>query len=287
MNEKLTKIVITGKVAYEDEITIAQAAQVIGFLNANASGSLPSGGLRSGVGGFAAGAPDEAKVTSPRAALDVTGAKTNPQKIVALAAYVLQDGGETFKLDAIKVQFQRAREATPKNLTRDLSTAIATGWVTETDTPGEYYLTSKVSNVLKDGFFSDGGNGRGRARNSTVKTRRPGNTSRKAKPEVFASIDEFPTVLDDVLPYHQMPTQKDKLLWALWFAKQNNIKGLAHPDAAWLTNELGDGIPSKNLTDRFDSLRKAGHANRSTTDKTLRITRQGEAYLKSITAKND
>jgi hypothetical protein len=92
VSEKPTKIVITGKVVYEDEITIAQAAQIIGFLNAEAGATLPGSGLLGRAGGSRAGASSDAKVASPRAALDASGAKTNPQKIVALAAYVLQDG---------------------------------------------------------------------------------------------------------------------------------------------------------------------------------------------------
>ncbi|HCT76504.1 MAG TPA: hypothetical protein DGG94_02960 [Micromonosporaceae bacterium] len=290
MSEKPITIRITGKVGYEDEITVAQAAQIIGFLNADTGPTLlpPNGGPAAGPSLVEAKVRTMIKVASPRAALEAAGAKTNPQKIVALAAWVLQDGGETFQLDAIKVQFQRAREMMPKNLSRDLASAITSGWVAESDMPGEYYLTNKVQNVLEGGFPVETRNGspRNRARTSTIRTRRSGGPSKSAKPQVFASIDEFPPVLDGVLPYHRMPAQKELLLWALWFAKVNDIKGLTNSDAVWLTNELGAGIHSKHLTARFELLRKAGHANRSTVDKTLRITPPGEAYLKSVTAKN-
>jgi hypothetical protein len=119
-----------------------------------------------------------------------------------------------------------------------------------------------------------------------VKTRRSGNASKRAKPDIFASIDEFPAVLNGVPSYHQMPAEKHKLLWALLFAKKNGIKGLTNSAAVWLTDELGEGIPTKSLTARFNLLRKDGHANRSTTDSTLRITQSGEEYLKSLTVKN-
>src|SRR6185437_7778481 len=137
----------TGKVGYEDEITPSQAAQIIAFLNDQAGSASLGTALTSG-SSSAANGREGARAAGPRAALDASGARTNPQKIVALAAYVLQDGGETFKLDAIKVQFQRARETMPKNLHRDLASAIATGWIEES-APGEYYLTYKADNILQ------------------------------------------------------------------------------------------------------------------------------------------
>ena len=91
--------------------------------------------------------------------------------------------------------------------------------------------------------------------------------------------------MPDVEPYHRMPSQKDKLLWALYFAQENEIRGVTNIEAGWLTNELGDGISSKVLTARFDLLRKANYANRSTTDNKMRITPDGVAYLKSIKPK--
>jgi hypothetical protein len=83
-------------------------------------------------------------------------------------------------------------------------------------------------------------------------------------------------------PYHRMPTQRDRLLWALYFAQEHGVRGISNAEATWLTNELGDGIQSKHLTARFDLLRKENYANRSTTDQKMRITPVGEEYLKSI-----
>lgn len=290
VTEKWTKITIAGKVAYEDEITVAQAARIIGFLNADTDAESHLGGSPADAAtGLGTSPPGETKVTSPRAALDTSRATTNPQKIVALANYVLQDGGMTFTLEAIKVQFSRARESLPKNLSRDLSSAIAAGLVAETETSGEYYLTREANNILEKGFPTAGrsNSSKARSRTSAGSARKSSAPSKKSKPAIFADIDEFPNVVDNVPPYHQMPTQKDKLLWALWFTKEQDIKGLTNSDAAWLTNELGDGIPSKQITARFNSLRKDGYANRSTADNTLRITPTGEEYLTSINSKRN
>jgi len=283
MVDKATTIVIKGKVGYEDEITVAQAAQIIAFLNA-AEGDAPAlgadllGGAGAGTqGGGARGDGRTGKqVESAREALDVSGAKTNPEKIVALGAYVLQDGGDTFKVEDVKAQFRRARETAPGNFARDLAVAIQAGWLAQ-DEGNEYYITNKVQGIFDgDCKFPKAGNG--------AKPRASGKAgkAKPEKPEIFVAIDEFPTKLDGFPVYSRMKQNKDKMLWALKFAKTNGIKGLANKDIDWLTDHLGAGIPNKQITATFNSLKGAGYANRSTQDHTIRITDDGEAYLASV-----
>src|SRR4051794_37753440 len=218
MTEKPITISIKGKVGYEDEITVAQAAQIIAFLNANEGDASLGPDLSAGLGD--ASRTDTAKKTgnavgSAREALDLSGAKTNPEKIVALGQYVLQDGGETFKVEDVKAQFRRARETAPANFSRDMTTAVQAGWIAHGD-GDEYYITNKIQ-VIFDGDFkfpksNSSGSGRSRgAAKTTVKSR--------TKPEVFADIDEFPTRMEGVPAYSKMRSDKDRLLWALRFAK--------------------------------------------------------------------
>jgi hypothetical protein len=278
MSEKPITISIRGKVGYEDEITVAQAARIITFLNAEEEDEV-SLGPDPGQGLGITGAPDSKKsgngVASAREALDISGAKTNPEKIVALGQYVLQDGGDTFKVEDVKAQFRRARESAPANFSRDLGTALREGWLAEGD-GGEYYVTNKIKDIF-DGDFKfpksmSGGSGRGRSATKAVKT----------KPEVFAGIDEFPTRLDGFASYSKMKSDKDRLLWALHFAKHQGVKGLANKDLAWLTDHLGTGVPSGHITGATRGAKAAGYLNRSTLDRTLRITEDGEIYLKSV-----
>jgi hypothetical protein len=278
MSEKPIIISIKGKVAYEDEITVAQAARIITFLNAEGESNASLGpGPGQGLG--EPGAADSKKsgdgVASAREALDLSGAKTNPEKIVALGQYVLQDGGDTFKVEDVKAQFRRARESAPGNFSRDLGTALREGWLAEGD-GGEYYVTNKIKGIF-DGDFkfpksTTSGSGRGRATARAA----------KAKPDVFAGIDEFPTLMDGLASYSKMKSDKDRLLWALHFAKDRGIKGLVNKDLAWLTDHLGAGVPSGHISGAVRSAKSAGYLNRSTVDQTLRITEDGEIYLKSV-----
>lgn len=280
MSDKPITITIKGKVGYEDEITISQAARIIAFLNADEGeaplGANPDAGLGDTV---KTSHQSGKKVASAREALDLSGAKTNPEKIVALGQYVLQDGVETFKVDEVKAQFRRARETPPANFSRDLTVAVQAGWIAQGD-GDEYYVTNKIEGIF-DGDFKfpkgSGGIGGGRSKGTTKTTAKV-----KAKPEVFAGIDEFPTRMNGVQPYSKMKTDKDRLLWALHFAKSRDIKGLANKDLAWLTDHLGAGVASGNITANFRRAKSAGYMNRSTVDQTIRITDDGETYLKTV-----
>ncbi|MDQ8043517.1 MAG: hypothetical protein REI11_02860 [Patulibacter sp.] len=276
------KLSMTGKVSYLDEISIAQAARIIGFLNADEDEAAELG---SPAGQASAGSLGETPkvdlarprpVQSPRDAIEVSGAKKNPEKIVALGAYVLLDGGETFKAEDVKGQFRRARETAPGNFSRDLSAAVTAGWIAE-DSPGEYYLTNKVGGILEGEFSFASTAGRPKAPRKTSKA-----TKKKEKPAVFADIDEFASTMDGFPAYSKAKTAKDKLLWVLALAKSYGIKGLANKDIEWLTDHIGDGIPNGQITGAFNSAKSAGLANRSTQDRTLRINEPGLAYLAKL-----
>jgi len=278
MSEKPITISIKGKVSYEDEITVAQAAQIITFLNASDLGEAEGLVERDAQGEPRAAVSHRSgnAVSSAREALDLSGAKTNPEKIVALGEYVLQDGGDTFKVEDVKAQFRRARETPPANFSRDLSVAVQAGWLAHSDDDG-YFVTSKIQGIFDGDFrFPKSGNG-GKSRGSTRSAK-----AKAEKPAVFAAIDEFPTRLDLFPPYAKMRTDKDKLLWALQFAKENAIKGLVNQDVVWLTDHLGAGVPTGNIAGAFKGAKKGGYANRSTQDQTLRITEEGTAYLKTV-----
>lgn len=278
MSEKSVTVVIKGKVGYEDQITAAQAARIIAFLNADEDDASFGPDLGD-VSRTDATKKAGNAVGSAREALDLSGAKTNPEKIVALGQYVLQDGGETFKVEDVKTQFRRARETAPANFSRDLAVAVQAGWIAQGDGRDEYYVTNRIQGIFDGGFAfpkgASGGGGRSRgATKTTVKS--------KVKPEVFADIDEFPTRLEGVPAYSKMKSERDRLLWALQFAKSHAIRGLANKDLSWLTDHLGAGVPSGNIAGAFRSGKSAGYMNRSTVDQTIRITDDGEAYLKTV-----
>jgi hypothetical protein len=280
--DKGTKISITGKVGYEDDITTAQAAKIIGYLNADEGegASLApdhdsvgsNGGQSSKAGGEPAG-----KLQSAREALGRSGAKTIPEKMVALGAYLHSKGSETFKADDLRAEFQRARETTPSHFARDLTKAVKAGWIAEASN-SSFFVTSKAQGVFDEGFrFPKIPRGAAKAR-ITGKAGK----GKPEKPAVFAHVDEFPTKMEGFPPYSKMKAQKDKLLWALQFGVANGTNGLSNKDVTWLTDHLGAGIPNASVTSAFLLAQAPGYANRSTQDRTLRITDDGVAYLKTV-----
>lgn len=278
MTDKATKLTISGKVGYEDEITPSQAAQIIAFLeNGDSPGGL-GGEARAPLAGT--GRSGEKVYENARDAVEKVGAKTNPEKIVALAAYVLQDGGDTVKADAIKAQFQRAREPMPAKFARDLTNAITSGWIAEGD-GGDLYLTSKVDGIMS-GDFSFGNASTARKSRTAAKGRASGPKKAKGKPEVFAEIDDFPATMEGFPPYNKMRTNKDKLLWALRLAKELGIKGLANKDVEWLTDHIGEGIPNAQISGAFNAAKSAGYATRWTPDNTIRIRDGADEYLTGL-----
>jgi hypothetical protein len=291
MSDQDIQLKLTGRLSYEDKISIAQATQIIAFIDAaRASGGQPGApGLLPVLGQVdpppAGSSPRPKTVATPRDALDVSGAKTNPEKVVALAAYVLQDGEfETFTLDTIRPLFHRARETTPRNLTRDLGVAIQAGWISEGEAKDELYLTSKVENVLQAGFDSV------RTKRSGVSGPKARNSNKKrviGKPDVFAAIDTFPATMDGLPSYHHIKLKRDKMLWAIKLAKSLGVPGLQNKDLVWLTDKLGEGIASNDINGNFRGLHRHGYANRSTIDNVVRITESGETYLKSLASAND
>jgi hypothetical protein len=287
MSDTAVHLQLTGRIAYEDDITIGLATQIIALIHgATHLGMSPSSAPASPTTSAPAEVTSRQRtVANPREALDVCGAKTNAERIVALAAYVLQDGEfETFTLDSIRPLFRRAREVTPKNITRDLDGAIRAGWIGEGDAKNELFLTAKSENVLEIGFDAI----RAKRTGATPKARtgagkKPRTTN---KPEVFASIDTFPTTISGLPSYHQVKLKRDKALWAIKLAKDLGVPGLQNKDLVWLSDKLGEGIPSNDVNGHFRGLHRAGHVNRSTIDNVMRITEAGEGYLQAQ-ARND
>lgn len=288
MSDKTTQISITGKVSYSDEISIAQAAQIITFLNRDET-EAHNGALEFQPPAREQDPPASStstnKINNARDALDVSGATKNPEKIVALGAYVLQDGGETFKIEDVKSAFRRARETQPANFTRDLNAAIASGWIFESDeAPGEYYLNNKIDKIFDGDFvFPKGSNGvGGRSRGGTKKT--PGK-AKTAKPETLSDVDEFRSTLEGFPQYSKMKSEKDRLLWVVnYMREKHDRKGLSNKEIAWITDHIGTGIPTGNLTGAFNTAKAPGYATRSTLDKTIKITDEGIEHLKSLAA---
>jgi hypothetical protein len=274
-------LTLTGKLSYTADITVAKAVQVLTLLTSDAP--APSSGIPLGAPAESARPPLRQDAMSPKEALEASGAKVNAEKIVAFAALIhRQSGRDTFTLDDVKPLFKQARETTPGNMARDLNAAIQNGWVAEAEDSGEYYLTGKVADVLDNGFGGRSGKSAGsKARSSSARRVRK---SPLPVPDVFVNAEVSPTI-DGLINFHQVKVKRDKYLWAVNAAKLLGVEAVASAELVWLTDRLGEGIPSSDLNAHFRGNQRSGYVNKNTQDK-VRITPAGEAYIKGLTAGN-
>jgi hypothetical protein len=278
-DNKPVQITMSGKLTFSEEITLAQAAQIVAFLDqssgATVGGSPQPSPRLPGTRGFGSS-------TSPRDALEASGAKTNPEKMVAFALHILHEGDkETFTLDDIKPLFRRARETAPANISRDLDRTLKAGWIAESDIKGEYYVTANASQVLESGFESLRGRrakSAGRARSAG--TRKPRKTA-TAIPDAFRDVDNISPTIGGLINYHKLKTKTDRFLWAVYAAKQLGVETVSNQDIVWLTDKLGDGISAGEIAGNFRQNNKVGYVNKSMQTQKIRILPEGEEYLKS------
>lgn len=271
------------KLSYNDDITVAQAAQIISYLHSGIALTSPVSPSPAAAVYDGPAEPERRRNgLTPRDALEAAGAKTNPEKIVAFALYVEQQGGkDTFTIEDIKPLFRQARESVPRNLSRDLDTAIRSNWIAAAEDKGEYYVTEVASGALDSGF--DSIRSRGGTATKTAKPTKPTSSRRSRRttaipmPEAFKGIEVSPT-LDGYGNYHKVSTVTDRYLWAINAAKLWGVEALAPSEIAWLTDRLGAGIAQSDLTGYFSRHYKKGHVNKNNEGK-VRITPSGTEYL--------
>lgn len=279
-DENIT-LTLTGKLSYSGEVTLAQAVQVLALLTSDgpaSSSGVPPTGPRGSMH-----SPLRQEAISPKQALEASGAKTNVEKIVTFAALVCrQSGRDIFTLDDVKPLFKQAREATPGNLTRDLSAAIQGGWVAESEDSGEYYLVGKAADVLDSGFEGLRPGKQAGSKSRSSNSRRP----RKplAVPEIFAKAEVSP-VIDGLINFHQLKVRRDKYLWAVYAAKLLGAEAVGPTELVWLTDKLGEVILSGDLNANYRGNQKSGYVNKNAEGK-VRITPAGEKYIKELKAGN-
>lgn len=82
------------------------------------------------------------------------GAKKNPQKILAIANYLVSFKGQTtFSIADIRPQFKAANEPIPANLHRDFQIVLQYGWIApDHEEPKKFYITQTGLDALSDRF---------------------------------------------------------------------------------------------------------------------------------------
>lgn len=137
---------------FDREVEDTVVARIMSLLlGVRASQATPIQG--SGQGSGAAPVLEPLPADSPRECLDGCRAKTNRDKIAALAFYLRSDGRDFFAPKELPGLFVQAGEPRPKNLARDLKAALRAGWIARN--PGDsdqYYLTKRGEEAVTSGF---------------------------------------------------------------------------------------------------------------------------------------
>jgi hypothetical protein len=116
------------------------------------------------LGGGAAAAPTERlevddrprtkPALSPREFLTESRASNNAEQITALGYYIChREAKEDFSKGDIREGFRRVHEVIPKNIPRDVGTAIKSGWIHEAPgKAGRYYVTNTGMQLVESKF---------------------------------------------------------------------------------------------------------------------------------------
>lgn len=280
--DKTVKITLSGKITFDEDITVNQAAQIIAFVGS--ASQAPVQILTGRPTAIPTQIGSSKRFETPRSAISTTNAKTYPEKIVALAGYVLQEGSrDSFTAEDVRPLFRRAGEVTPSNMKRDLTVAVQLEYIAETDQKGEYYLASKGTDALDEGFKANNGTGGGQktAKSSNGKKR----STRNTKPLETLKNVNISTTVSGYPSFHSVAAKTDKLLWVLMFAKSQGLESLSSKEISQLSDRLGDGIPANNINKNYKSNLKKGYVNRTIADGKMRLTPDGDSRLKALSVK--
>ena len=110
-------------------------------------------------------------------------------------------------------------------------------------------------------------------------------SSKSAKPDTLADIDEFHAVMAGYPPYAKMKYEKDRLLWIVTYMRDKHSRRTVTPkEIAWISDHIGTGIPNANIAGVFNSAKRQGYATRSTTagDNSIKVTDSGGDYVAKL-----
>jgi len=92
---------------------------------------------------------------SLRSFLRESGAQRNPDKIVAIGAFLRDHlGWESFSRNDVRSQLRSSGARVPRNLTRDIKWAVSIGWIEEVPGNRGWYMVTEAGQEALDGRFS-------------------------------------------------------------------------------------------------------------------------------------
>jgi hypothetical protein len=166
-----------GGLKVDREVDEAVALQILAAVMGG--GGVPFGGPSGGI--RTAQVPPRSTLAGARLSLrehmDEFEPKRNPDKILAIAAYLTDTRGmETFTPEDVKKEFKNASEPVPANYSRDWKWTVSNAWIAKSDEePGEFYITLTGREALAQKFSND-------VKKSTRQTARRRRTRKKTEP---------------------------------------------------------------------------------------------------------
>lgn len=209
---------------------------------------------------------------SPREAINTLQAKTNPQKVVALALYLgaSSENGMVVEFDSILTEFAKAGEPTPKNISRDVKDAVTAGYVYP-ESKTSFRLLSSADAVPDQGF-------------KKIKRRRgnsPKTANGKAAPKLVVREEvlsmPITTTLDGFADYFDFKGRADQILWILKYAESNKLNALNRLEITHICSKLGGTVDSKGFTSGNTANVKNGYI--SSAGSLFSITAKGNKYM--------
>lgn len=221
---------------YDDETTVFQAAQIIGFLKNNEA-LATSGAVATNTTLLGVSSPKQ----SPRAALQESNAKTNAQKIAALGCYVAeQNNHESFELEEVKIAFRKAGEPLPKNFSRDARDAVTANLIYEDD--GQYVLTEYALEQIKNGF-TDTERKQNRTAKKTTARRNGSGAKVVMNEELLQTLNQHGDSLKDYISSRSTAfsnkTSNQVAIIACWLKDELKWDGMAPSDLQAVRRYLG------------------------------------------------
>lgn len=276
INPMSVKITISGDgLSFERETDMHKAGQIIAFLSNDATMGMTTADPYSPAPVAVLGTSENRR-KSPRQALMESDANTNAEKIVVLANFICERNGvDTFSPKEVQVEFKKAGEPLPKNLTRDFNTAITQGFILEND-EGDYSLTDLGLEVVTSGF----GDYRQVAGGGTTKKRKGGKSKKVTTVREEVTELEITPQMEGFPDYWNFTVKGTRILWLLAFASENNVSdGLTPVEVEYLASKLKDQIKPGDFTALTKNNIKKGYL--TVKNGHAKILKIGEDFLKS------
>ena len=210
---------------------------------------------------------------SPREFLLAAKADSYPEKIAVLGEYASdRNGTRMFSSQELIGVFREAGARLPKNLGRDITAAIALGFIARGNVRGMYRVTD-LGKACVESAFSDS------QRLTRSKGSRAGLSERVETLEIEPHLEGCPDYWDSFLKSNKSV----RILWLLEFCNAHGIPELSAADLSHLAKRLGDEIKINTIPSKMRGLEKKEYVIKTSSGR-FRMLPQGSSNLRGAHA---